>query len=60
MDENRDAILPVLEATYGTDDAVVWFNRWRMFHIACSELFGFEDGEEWFVSHYLFSKTGNA
>ena len=29
------------------------FNRWRMFFLAVSELFGFAGGTEWFVSHYL-------
>lgn len=55
MDRNRAAIMPVLRATYGKDDAVRWFNRWRMFYLACSELFGYRSGEEWYVSHYLFS-----
>lgn len=57
MDDRRHEIMPVLQSTYGTDDAVRWFNRWRMFHLACSELFGFKGGDEWFVSHYLFAKT---
>lgn len=57
MDNNRTEIMPVLRSTYGTKEAVQWFNRWRMFHLACSELFGFRGGCEWFVSHYLFAKT---
>lgn len=59
MDRNRKQILPVLEANYGRSEAKRWFYRWRMFHMACSELFGFDGGDEWFVSHYRFGKIGN-
>jgi len=58
MDRNRRKILPVLESNYGKSEAKRWFNRWRMFHMACSELFGFNGGDEWFVSHYRFGKIG--
>lgn len=30
------------------------FNRWRVFYIACSELFNYNKGEEWGVGHYVF------
>ena len=56
MDVRKDEIMPVLEATYGAKDASRWFHRWRMFHLACSELFGFDGGSEWYVSHYLFEQ----
>jgi cyclopropane-fatty-acyl-phospholipid synthase len=56
LDENREHVWPVLEQTYGRDFAKMWFMRWRMFFLAVSELFGYRNGNEWFVSHYLFSK----
>ena len=56
LDARRDQVWPVLEETYGKDFAKMWFMRWRMFFLAVSELFGYRDGNEWFVSHYLFSK----
>jgi cyclopropane-fatty-acyl-phospholipid synthase len=57
MDERRDAVMPILESTYGKDDASRWWMRWRMFFMACEELFRFNAGNEWFVSHYLFRKA---
>lgn len=56
LDKNRSQVWPVLEQTYGRDFAKMWYMRWRMFFLAVSELFGYNNGTEWFVSHYLFSK----
>jgi cyclopropane-fatty-acyl-phospholipid synthase len=52
MDAHRDALLPLFRATYGAD-AERWFARWRMFFMACSELFRYRGGGEWFVAHTL-------
>ena len=54
MDANRAEIMPILNLTYGRAEALRWFNRWRMFYLACSELFGFDGGDQWLVGHYLF------
>ena len=56
MDNQRDIVWPILENTYGKDFAKAWFMRWRMFFLAVSELFGYDNGNEWYVSHYLFDK----
>ncbi len=55
QDANRDEILRVLESAYG-DQARLWLQRWRMFWMACAELFGYRRGNEWLVGHYLFAK----
>jgi len=59
MDEKKSAIMPVLAECYGEQDASVWWQRWRMFFMACSELFDYDDGQEWFVGHYLFEKEAS-
>ncbi|HSI24629.1 MAG TPA: cyclopropane-fatty-acyl-phospholipid synthase family protein [Methylotenera sp.] len=56
MDKNAKAITPILAATYGENDVEMWRNRWRMFYMACAELFGYNNGQEWWVTHYLFEK----
>ena len=53
-------IMPVLTATYGSADADKWFMRWRIFFMACAELFGHDNGREWYVSHYLFERAEDA
>ena len=55
MDANRNVVLNLFGDVYGRSQAIIWFNRWRVFFMACSELFGFDGGNEWFVSHYLLS-----
>ncbi|MBM3789551.1 MAG: class I SAM-dependent methyltransferase, partial [Acidobacteria bacterium] len=57
MDRGRSQIMPVLEAAYGKKDAVLWSRRWRIFFMACAELWGFRGGEEWLVAHYLFRRN---
>ena len=56
MDANKAAITPILATTYGTENVEMWRNRWRMFYMACAELFGYNNGQDWWVSHYLFEK----
>ena len=56
LDARRAVVLPILAATYGADQAETWLQRWRMFFMACAELFGHEQGQQWWVSHYLFER----
>ena len=54
MDSQKGEILQTFRDTYGKD-ADVWFQRWRMFFLATSEVWGFRGGNEWLISHYLFN-----
>jgi cyclopropane-fatty-acyl-phospholipid synthase len=54
MDRNRSQIEPILAATYGVTQLKRWWVYWRVFFMACAELWGYAAGREWFVSHYLF------
>lgn len=56
MDNNLASIKPIMESTYGKDQAVKWTVYWRTFFIAVAELFGYNNGEEWMVTHFLFRK----
>jgi len=58
LDTQRDEIQPILADTYGSSEASRWLQRWRIFFLACSELWGFRHGQEWLVSHYLLNKRG--
>ncbi|PDH28456.1 MAG: SAM-dependent methyltransferase [Puniceicoccaceae bacterium MED-G31] len=47
-------VLRSLQPCYGKDTKL-WLQRWRIFYIACSELFAYNSGHEWCVTHYRFS-----
>lgn len=55
---DRDAALveDTFRDCYGAKKAKLWSQRWRIFYMACSELFAYNHGEEWPVMHYRFLK----
>lgn len=54
LDANRDALLSLFSRQGDWAQARAMLQRWRMFFMACAELFRYGDGREWFVAHYLF------
>jgi cyclopropane-fatty-acyl-phospholipid synthase len=59
LDSRRELALPILAATYGEANAAQWLQRWRIFFMACAELFGYRGGHEWWVSHYAFERPAS-
>jgi cyclopropane-fatty-acyl-phospholipid synthase len=57
FNENEGHVRELFNQCYGEKTANQWMWRWRLFFLACSELFGFKNGQEWGVSHYIFKKT---
>ncbi len=55
LDRHRDSAMRILHDSYG-EDGGRWLRRWRLFFIACSELFAYRAGTEWFVSHYRWER----
>ena len=55
QDQEERIILKHFLNTYGKDSKL-WIQRWRIFYLACSELFAYNGGKEWPVMHYLFAK----
>jgi cyclopropane-fatty-acyl-phospholipid synthase len=56
MDAHKAEIMPLFKQTYGEQYALKWWVYWRIFFMACAELWAYNKGEEWIVSHYLFTK----
>ena len=56
LDARKREALAVLEGRYGAVEKRRWLQRWRIFFMACSELWGCHGGQEWWVSHYRFKQ----
>lgn len=55
MDAHPSEVRAIMQDTYA-EAATAWTQRWRVFFLACAELWGLNRGQEWLVSHYLFRK----
>lgn len=56
LDAADEEIMKIFSAVYGAAEARRWVQRWRMFFMAVAELFGYDRGRQWFVTHALFSR----
>ncbi len=57
LDARRDQVRDVFRGVYPELEAERWIQRWRIFFMACEELWGYRGGDEWLVGHYLFSRS---
>ena len=56
LDRQASAVDTVLSSAYGAAAAKRWRERWRVFFMACAEMFGCRAGQEWIISHYRFAR----
>lgn len=60
LDRHQAAITRLFESAYGKSGARRWLVRWKIFFLACAELFSYAGGNEWVVGHYLLMPSADA
>jgi cyclopropane-fatty-acyl-phospholipid synthase len=56
LDRNGDQVRKIMGHVYGRTNQTRWLVNWRLFFLACSEVWNVRNGQEYLVSHYLFEK----
>jgi cyclopropane-fatty-acyl-phospholipid synthase len=54
MDARQAEVIDCLSDAYPASELDVWVQRWRMFFMACEEMFAYDHGNQWQVAHYRF------
>lgn len=57
LDQHRDEVLALFARDMPMAEARKQVQRWRIFFMACEELFGYDQGREWLVGHYLLKRA---
>ena len=60
LDAHKVEMTALLAAEQGQVPAEVMIRRWRVFFMACEELWGYAGGKEWYVHHYRFRPRAEA
>ena len=58
LDRQKNDMLPIMAGVYGDKHAALWLQRWRIFFMACAELWRIGEGREWIISHYRLRPAG--
>ena len=58
LDARRPEVDALFRRVYGPGEARRRAERWRIFLMACEELFAWRGGEEWRVAHFLLEPVG--
>jgi cyclopropane-fatty-acyl-phospholipid synthase len=60
LEADKTGVVELFREVYGAAEAERWYHRWRLFFLACAELFAYNGGNEWLVGHYrLRPKEGS-
>ena len=52
--EHQKEIQRIFEQVYGKENVTKWVGKWRLFFLACAELFGYNNGDGNFHILYLY------
>ena len=56
MDKHKKDIIRILEKESDLASSIATFNRWRIYFLTISESYGYNQGSEWMIAHYLITK----
>ena len=55
LDRYKREVIELFAESMPRAEAKRNYHRWRIFFLACAETFGYDDGKEWLVAHYLLT-----
>jgi cyclopropane-fatty-acyl-phospholipid synthase len=56
LDRQIPQVRKIVASVYGPEQETRWLVNWRLFFLICSEVWGLRRGQEFLVSHYLFTR----